>query len=194
MHGSVRPLSLALALVAAAFAGCVGPQEAASASGCPEEGWDRHADAEAGFSTCHPSDWITQTDLMGLDLVLFPPDERSDDFGSNVNVLHRELPEEMTATEVLGEQPEMLREMITGFELVESTTVEIGDRSAHRIVYTGEQGIHELRWSQWAIADGTSLLLLTYTTEQAEDPIGDETLETMLATTHPLDEGEVLKS
>lgn len=178
-----RGLALALLSLTLGLAGCVSDpvqDEAArqAPAGCSEDGWTAYEHPEAGYALCHPSDWLAREGLMGTDLAMIPPGEQGgDEFASNVNALHEPLPSQMSASEYLDAAIPGLERAFEGFQVVDRGSFEHAAGPGAWIVYEAEQGAWELRWHQWILTDDASAYLVTYTTEQAEDPVDDATLD-----------------
>lgn len=179
---------VALILLSTALAGCVdgsqsGPSSGESAtsqeaSTCARSGWTTFDHSSGGFSLCHPDDWAVKEEVMGAKVALVPGTETDEgDFAANMNVYTEQIPEGTDLDTYVDAARQQVQRLVTGVEFESSRTLA-AEPPTHEIVYTGQQGVYELRWQQRIVLQDDTAYVLTYTADPAEEgPPSAETVD-----------------
>lgn len=177
-----------LILLSMALAGCVdGSENGPSADGsspasqeanaCSRPSWTTYEHSSGDFSLCHPVDWSAKEDVMGARVALVPAEETTEhDFAANMNVYTEQVPEGTDLDTYVDAAREQVQRLVTGLEFESSRTIA-AEPPTHELVYTGQQGVYELRWQQRIVLDGDTAYVLTYTADPDEE--GEPSAETV---------------
>lgn len=170
---------LGLILLSMALAGCVdGSESGPSADGsspasqeadaCSRPSWTAYEHSSGAFSLCHPVDWTVKEDVMGARVALVPAEETTEhDFAANMNVYTEQVPEGTDLDTYVDAARQQVQRLVTGVEFDSSRTLA-AEPPTHELVYTGQQGVYELRWQQRIVLDGDTAYVLTYTADPGE--------------------------
>ena len=122
-----------------------------------------------GYSIQYPPEWeLTQSGQMGTTLILFSTLESSQDqFKENVNLLIQDLTGHNIDLDKFTEISEgQVKTMITNSTIIESKRIKDGSDEYHRIIYTGDQGIYNLKFEQYYWVKNEKAYVLTLTCEE----------------------------
>lgn len=186
-------------LLTAGLSGCLGPGAqggdargsptgagaVASDEPCQRQGWTSYEHSSARFRVCHPDDWIVKEGLMGTKVALIPPDQAEQkDFAANANVFTGPVADGEELDAYVEAARSQLEKMITDIEFESSQTVAT-DPPTHDLVYTGQQGVYELRWQQRIVLHEGTAYVLTYTADPSEASPAGSTVEAVFASFTP---------
>ena len=140
--------------------------------------------SEDGFDIQYPSNWTVEDGgLMGIELLLFSPlVDAADDFRENVNLLIQDISASNMTLEQYAELSEnQIKTLINDGNLISSEQLQGHGLDYHKVVYTGTQGIFELKFEQfyWVIDGQAYVLTFTCKAETFEDyqAVGEQILE-----------------
>jgi len=135
------------------------------------------------FEIQYPSDWVVdQSGQMGISFLLFSPlSDESDNFKENVNLLIQDLAGyDLTLDGFVDLSENQIKTLATDGEIILSDRIKDDKVEHHKIIYTGKQGIYELKFEQyyWVIEDKAYVLTLTCENNQFDNyqKIGEEIL------------------
>ena len=115
----------------------------------------------------YPSNWAIKENQMGS-LVAFvsPRESESDSFMENVNLLLENTPPDTSLEKYNSYGLEMLKKVVTDFNIIESNDTTLGGLPASNMIYTGRMGEFNLKYFQvWTLKDGKAYVC-TYTADQ----------------------------
>ncbi|MEL6867101.1 MAG: hypothetical protein AAFP19_21940 [Bacteroidota bacterium] len=120
-----------------------------------------------------PGDWSVDTSQqMGTTFVLLSPvSDAEDQFRENVNLMVQDLSAYDLNLDQLAKSTEsQISNLITDAKMVLSEREERAGEAYHHLVYTGKQGIFDLRYEQyfWLKAKKAYILTLTVEIDQVE--------------------------
>ena len=131
----------------------------------------------------HPSDWeVNRSGQMGTSFILFSPlSNESDKFKENVNLLIQDLTGYNLNLDQYVEISEgQIKTIVTEGKIISSDRIKENEREYQRMVYTGKQGIFDLKFEQyyWVICNQAFVLTLTGEEKEFEEyqGIGEEIL------------------
>lgn len=121
------------------------------------------------YNIQHPTDWSVDTSgQMGVKFFLFSPlSYQGDSFRENVNLTQQDLSgyninlDQFTALSV--------KEVATIFQdgkIVSSDKLQKHNKDFQRVIYTGKQGVHSLKFMQYYWVENNTAYILTLTTEE----------------------------
>lgn len=122
----------------------------------------------------YPKDWeLDESGQMGTSFILFSPlSSQNDQFRENVNLLVQDLTGYNLDLDRYVEISEgQIKTMITNGKLSESERVTNQSLDYQRVIYTGKQGIFNLKFEQfyWVVGDKAFVLTLTCEESQFDD-------------------------
>jgi len=126
---------------------------------------------EKNYSINYPKDWELNTSgLMGSSFILFsPPSSEKDQFKENINLLIQDLTgHNLDLEKYTAISEEQIKTMITDGDIIESKRITTDTLSQHQIIYTGRQGIFNLKFEQYYWVIGDKAYVLTLTCEESE--------------------------
>ncbi len=156
-------------------------KEPANNSNKEVAGWKTFSDKN--YSIQYPSNWeLDKSGQLGTSLFLFSPLENDkDQFKDNVNLIVQDLTGRNIDLDKFVEiSEEQVKTMITNSTLIESTRMKNSAPEFHKMVYTGDQGIYNLKFEQYFWVINQQAYILTLTCEQAKFPDYKETGEKIL--------------
>ncbi len=118
------------------------------------------------FSIQYPSDWQLDTSkTMGIDVILMSELEGfQDNFRENVNVLVQDLAgTNIGLTEFATISEQQVETLITDSSIEYSMKEEGPAGEFHRVIYTGKQGIYNLKCEQYYFVKNERAYVLTFT-------------------------------
>lgn len=139
-------------------------QESETIKTKPIEGWKSLT--ENNYTIQYPPTWeLNQSKEMGTNFVLFSPVENSEDqFRENVNLLIQDLTGKNIDLDRYTEISEgQIKTMITNSTIDESKRIKKGNTEYHKLIYSGDQGVFQLKFEQyyWVIDEKAYVLTLT---------------------------------
>lgn len=128
------------------------------------DGWK--SITEDNYSIDYPDDWeLNKSGQMGTSFILFSPlSSEQDQFKENVNLLIQDLTGHNLDLDKYVEISEgQIKTMITDGEIIESKMITAETLNYQKVIYTGKQGIYNLKFEQyyWVIGDKAFVLTLT---------------------------------
>ncbi len=158
-------LALLLGLLGAAFG-----QNAENPAITTETGSWKLLDTEE-YSIEYPAHWeLNDSKMMGTSFLLLSPLRSPDDlFRENVNLMAEDLRgQELGLDEYVGLALQQMQRLITDGQLLESERLQAHGKDYHRILYTGKQGIFELKFLQYCWIRAGQAQVLTLSCEAKE--------------------------
>ncbi len=138
---------------------------------------------ESGYSIQYPTNWeLNKSGQMGTSFYLFSRQtSEKDQFRENISLIIQDL----TGMNIdLGKYVEIsegqIKTMITSGVIVESKRQKSGDYDFQKILFTGKQGIFDLKFEQYYFVDKQKAYVLTLTCEINEFDQYKETGEKIL--------------
>ena len=139
---------------------------------------------EADYSIQYPDTFdLDQSNQMGLGFVLFSKQASElDFFKENLNLYIEDLAGQNISLDDY-EQLSLLQieQLITDFELVESSRMIIDNKEVIRFIYTGKQGDFDLKWEQIVFVENEKAYILSLTCEVDQfdtyAPVGEEIMK-----------------
>ena len=121
----------------------------------------------------YPGDWnVDQSGLMGTKLILMSPMEGLDDnFRENVNLVVQDLSQQKMSLEQFTELSiTQIKSLITDANIISSQRFTNNSLQFQKLVYTGKQGVFDLRFEQnyWVINDSAYILTFTSAIDKYE--------------------------
>ncbi len=118
------------------------------------------------FEIKYPSDWtVDKSGIMGSNFILFSPlSNKSDNFIENVNLLIQDLTGSNLTLDQYAEISEnQIKTMITDSKIFLNERIKDGKSEYQKLIYSGKQGIYDLKFEQyyWVIEDEVYVLTLT---------------------------------
>ncbi len=120
------------------------------------------------FEISHPNEWeVNETGLAGTTFILFSPVEnQSDLFRDNVNLIIQDLSGyNLTLEKYIEFSLKQLPSMVEDSKVLFSETVEEKGKVFQKLIYTGKQGIYDLRFEQYILIIEEVVYILTLTCE-----------------------------
>lgn len=124
---------------------------------------------ESDYSIQYPIDWeLNQSGQMGTSFILFSPvSSNQDQFRENVNLLIQDLTEHnLDLDEYVKISEGQIKTLITDGEIIESKRITDSDLNHQKVIYTGKQGIYQLKFEQYYWVVGNKAYILTLTCEE----------------------------
>jgi hypothetical protein len=121
------------------------------------------------YSIQYPTNWeLNQSGQMGSSFILFSPlDSDNDKFKENLNLLVQDLTGLNIDLDKFVEISEVqVKTIVTNSKLIESKRMRNTTPEFHKMVYTGDQGIFQLKFEQYFWVINQQAYILTLTCEQ----------------------------
>lgn len=134
-----------------------------------QDGWKSLT--ENNYSINYPGNWeLNKSGQMGTSFILFsPPSSEQDQFKENVNLLVQDLTGHNLDLDKYVEISEgQIKTMITDGKIIESKRITTKDWSYQKVIYTGKQGIFNLKFEQYYWVVGDEAFVLTLTCEESQ--------------------------
>lgn len=141
------------------------------------------------FSMEIPTNWeLDESKQMGTSFILYSQfTHPKDRFKENVNLFIQDLAEQeidlKTFTEISVGQVETY---ITNAEIIESSEKKANGLNFQKLVYTGEQGVFQLRFEQYFWVENGSAYVLTFTSEKNQfdsfEEVGHKIMDSFILT------------
>jgi len=123
------------------------------------------------FRINYPSDWeVDDSGKMGTSFFLYSPMKGgADNFMENVNMMYQDLNTyDVTFDEFVKQSEEQVANMLTDGELEKSEKIERNGQSIHKLVFTGKQGVLDLKFVQYYLLKNSNVYFLTLSCEVSE--------------------------
>ena len=107
---------------------------------------------ENNYSIKYPESWeLSKSNLMGTNFILFSPlTSKLDNFKENVNLLIQDLTgQDLNLTKYVEISESQVKTIITDGNILESERISNRDIIYHKLIYTGKQGVYELKFEQY---------------------------------------------
>lgn len=132
----------------------------------PVKGWVKYSDSDYVISFPRGIR-IEFNGAPGTRLMLITELENpNDSFRENIGLMselntnpNARLDHYVTASQI------KLDELINNFMLIESTRTSINGFEAHKLIYSGKQGVYAIKWAQYLFLINGKAYILTYTSE-----------------------------
>jgi len=128
--------------------------------------WD-HLKKEK-FQIKYPPSWeINEAGMMGTSLILLSPISNAEDtFRENVNLIVQDLSAyPLTLVEYTELSISQIKTMIQNGALISSNRIEGRMNQFQKVMYTGKQGLFDLKFLQYYFIHEQSAYVLTFTAE-----------------------------
>ena len=123
------------------------------------------------YSIEYPKDWeVNESGQMGTSFILFSPlTSQQDQFKENVNLIIQDLTGYNLDLDKYVEISEgQIKTMITDGKIIESKRITSRTLNYQRVIYTGKQGIFNLKFEQYYWVVGNKAFVLTLTCEESQ--------------------------
>ena len=145
------------------------------------EGWK--SISENNYSISYPENWeLNKSGQMGSSFILLSPLlSEKDQFRENVNLIIQDLRGyNLDLDKYVEISEDQIKTVITNGEILESNRTTVDDLSYQKVIYTGKQGIFNLKFEQyfWVVED--QAYILTMTSEESQFDNYQETGEKIL--------------
>jgi serine/threonine-protein kinase len=115
----------------------------------------------------YPKGWSKKTETYeAVFLFLSPREKTGDIFQENVNLVIRDVEETVPVEEYDEVVLKELEKSIHNFKILSKRTVQIDEKKARELIYTGSFGKYRLKWHQLYLIHDKKVYVLTYTAEQ----------------------------
>tara|TARA_B110000908_G_C10145915_1_gene399025 strand:+ start:43 stop:501 length:459 start_codon:yes stop_codon:yes gene_type:complete len=142
---------------------------------------------ENNYSISYPDDWeLDQSELMGSNFILFSPFTSTEDlFKENVNLIIQDLTgHNVDLDQYIELSGNQIKTYITAAKFLENKKITTGGLNYQKLVYTGKQGVYNLKFEQyiWVIEDTAFVLTLTCEEDQFDHykTIGEKILNSFV--------------
>ena len=114
----------------------------------------------------YPSTWkVNKSGQMGTSFILFSPlSNKSDNFKENINLLIQDLAGyDLTLDQYAEISEGQIKTMVTDGQIILSERIKEKTLEYQKVIYSGKQGIYNLKYEQfyWLINDKAYVLTLT---------------------------------
>ena len=126
---------------------------------------------EKDYSIQHPKSWeLNKSGQMGTSFILLSQlSSDSDTFKENVNLIIQDLSAyKIDLNKYVEISKAQIKKLITDPNIVSSTRMKNKGVEFHKIVYTGKQGVFDLKFMQYYWVQNNKAYVLTFTSEKAE--------------------------
>lgn len=161
-------LGLALTLLVATTTIVLGQTQTLEETQTPAS-WVTHETDQ--YSITYPSNWtIDSSGLMGTKFFLFSvASDSEDNFKENVNLITQDLTGyDVAMDELVKSSEDMIGRLITDANIVLSQRKTHQGQEYHQMVYTGKQGIMDLKFAQCYWLINHTVYVLTFTCERGQ--------------------------
>lgn len=133
------------------------------------EGWKTLE--ENNYSISYPANWaVNKSGQMGSSFILIsPPSSVKDKFRENVNLLIQDMAGVSFDLDKYVEISEsQIETLVTDGIIIESKRMRGQTSDYHKIIYSGTQGIYQLKFEQYYWVIKETAYVLTFTGDEAE--------------------------
>lgn len=123
---------------------------------------------QATYGIRYPTDWeLNQSGQMGSSFILSAPQESvKDPFRENCNLIIQDLSAyDIDLDEYTRISEEQIESLITNSKILVNERVKNSQGEYHHLVYTGDQGVFHLRFTQYYWIVNKNAYVLTFTCE-----------------------------
>lgn len=136
---------------------------------------------DKGYSIEYPQKWeLNQSGQMGTNFILFSQlTSKTDQFRENVNLIIQDLTGHNIDLDKYVEISEgQIKRIITDGKIISNNRIKKEGTEFQKVIYTGKQGIYNLKFQQyyWVQNDKAYVLTFTYESNDFED-IGERILD-----------------
>lgn len=133
------------------------------------DGWKSISDNT--YSINYPDNWVLNTSgQMGSSFILFTPlSSKQDQFRENVNLIIQDLTgHNLDLDKYVALSENQIKTMVTNGEIIESKRITTGNLDYQKVIYTGKQGLFNLKFEQYFWVIGNKAFILTFTCEESQ--------------------------
>lgn len=135
---------------------------------------------ENKLSIRYPGSWTKNEGPNGV-MFISPKESSADNFQENIGITVQTLVNNTANLDQIAEASvEQLKKVITDFNLVDSTQINLGNIPAKQVVYTGKFGDFNIKWLQVIALENDKFYIITYTAEASNYNNSLNVLEEML--------------
>ncbi|MFN3196028.1 MAG: hypothetical protein ACE364_08780 [Chlorobiota bacterium] len=123
------------------------------------------------FKIEYPSDWeLDESGNMGTSFILFSPvDKLNENFNTNINLIIQDVSAyNITFDQYVELSEKQIKTMIIDSKIVFSDLVTTESNQYQKLIFTGKQGVYDLKFEQFYIMRGPKVYVLTLTCRQEE--------------------------
>lgn len=131
--------------------------------------WSTYANKD--YSIQYPNTWdLNKSGEMGTSFVIYSSqDSKQDPFKENVNLMLQKFPgQEISLDEYTKISEDQIKKMLPNCKIQDSKRLISNDKNFHKLVYTGKQGIFNLKFEQYYWIENEKAYVLTLTCEEKE--------------------------
>ena len=124
---------------------------------------------ENNYSIDYPDDWeLNKSGQMGTNFILFSPlTSKQDQFKENVNLIIQDLTgHNLNLDKYVEISENQIKTIITDGEILENKRIKTETLKYQKVIYTGKQGIFNLKFEQYYWVVGNNAFVLTLTCEK----------------------------
>lgn len=138
---------------------------------------------ESNYSIEYPDNWeLNKSGQMGSTFVLFSPlSSKQDKFKDNVNLIIQDLTGyNLDLDKYVKISEGQIKTLITNGEILENQRITTETIEFQKVIYTGKQGIYNLKFEQYFWVIGNNAFILTLTCEENQFEVHKEIGEKIL--------------
>lgn len=135
------------------------------------------------YAINYPNEWeLNESGQMGSEFILFSPlSSDNDNFKENVNLIIQDLSAyNLDLNKYVEISESQIKTIITEGEIITSERINKNGKEFQKMIYTGKQGIFNLKYEQYVWVENDKAFILTLTCIQSEfsdyKNIGEEIL------------------
>jgi len=139
-----------------------------------QESKNKKTIATAEYSIEYPASWSeNRTGIAEASFFLFSKlTNESDKFRENVNLVIQDLSDyELSLQEYAEISENQVKTLVTDSQIQESKQYDNNGLKFHKIIYTGKQGVFDLKFEQYYWLINKKAYVLTFTCEESQFPI-----------------------
>ncbi len=128
--------------------------------------WKKYETAD--YTISYPSTWtLDDSGQLGTQFFLFSPVESANStFRANVNLIIQDLSGlKLSLEQYASLSEDQIKNLITDSAILESKNLG-GEPEIHRLIYTGRQGVHDLKFYQHYFIVKDKAYVLTFTSQE----------------------------
>jgi hypothetical protein len=126
---------------------------------------------ENTYSVQYPENWELNTDKsMGTSFILFTQQTSTDDkFRENVNLIIQNLEGyNLNLDDFVTISEEQINKMVTNGKIIKSKRLFKNNSEFQKVIFTGDQGLFQLKFAQYYFIKDEKAYVLTFTSEQEQ--------------------------
>jgi len=126
---------------------------------------------ENNYSISYPNNWeLNKSGQMGTNFILFSPlSSEQDQFKDNVNLLVQDLTgHNLNLNKYVELSEGQIKTMITDGKMIESKRITTKTLDYQKVIYTGKQGVFNLKFEQYYWVVKANAYVLTLTCEESQ--------------------------